>query len=211
MAFGFHAATHPVSQVNDWKKASQIPSFPVHKSHIRSKKGWEGEREGSAGLGALESHQQEWQFQPGGTDSTLRTSILPQPLPAAPTPSEGSVESAAPWQRPWHGAGSEGCVFVTTSCHQSRLCDFPSPLLSLSVSRDAPSGLWFSLRYLGLLLCLLYIYSLFAECLQVPEGLLSFWQDFLGRGDLKRYLQNATVLLIVFKSIADCQVKGRTE
>lgn len=80
MAFGFHAVTHPVSQVNDWKKASQVPSFPVHKSHIRSQKGWEGEREGSADVGALESHQQEWQLQPGGTDSTLGGSIHPQPL-----------------------------------------------------------------------------------------------------------------------------------
>lgn len=83
VAFGFHAGTHPVSQVNDWKKASQVPSFPVHKSHIRSQKGWEGEREGSADLGALESHQQ---FHPGGTDSTLGGSIIPQPLLLLPLP-----------------------------------------------------------------------------------------------------------------------------
>lgn len=59
-----------------------------------------------------------------------------------------------------------------------------------------------------MLLCLLYIYSLLAECPQVPEGLLSFWLDFLGREDLKRYLQNVTVLLVAFKSIADYQVKA---
>lgn len=96
--------------------------------------------------------------------------------PAAPAPSVGSVGSAALWQRPWHRAGSEGCVFVTTSCHQSQLCHFPSPLWAWTCPGTRLQGcgfLWGS--WVCCFACCTFIPSLLSVCRFLRGCFLSSW------------------------------------
>lgn len=83
---------------------------------------------------------------------------------------------SAPRQRPWHRAGSEGCGFGTTSCHQSQLCDCPSPLWVWACPGSCLQGsgfLWGS--WVCCFACCTFIPSLLSVCRLLRGCFLSGW------------------------------------